>query len=160
MNEEHLQSVKKIQRRRGTDDNQPKNIRSVERGHLSGRQSKMLTGSSAGKDSVKKRRVRIKRRRRKKKMELPNTQEILQKHKLESKSNTNEDLNHKDPTKAIAVSSIDNTIAITVKDYDKRSISKVLENKEQKVDVVVLVNGKPAIIKKRKTYSEQLLREK
>ena len=52
-------------------------------------------------------------------MELPNTPEILQKHKIKIKKNTNKDLNHKDPTKAIDVSSIDAPIVITVKDYDK-----------------------------------------
>ena len=111
-------------------------------------EGRMLTGSSASKDTVKKRRERIKRRRRKNMMELP-------KHKLKSKSNTSKDLKHKDTAKAIDVSSVNDPIVITVKDYDKKSVHPVLESKEQKVGVVVLVNGKPAIIMKRRKYTKQ-----
>ena len=42
----------------------------------------------------------------------------------------------------------------TVKDFDKKSIKQVLENKEQKVGDVLLVNGRPAIVKKRKKHSQ------
>ena len=160
MNEEHLQSVKKIRRRRVTGDNRPKDITLVERGHSSGKQIRMLAGSSANKDSVKKKRERIKRMRRKNMMELPNIQEILQKHELKSKSNTHKYLNHPDPTKAIDVTSIENPIVITVKDYEIKSINQILESKEQKVGDVVLVNGKPAIIKKRNIYPELLQKKK
>ena len=140
MNEKHLQSVKKMQQMRG--DNMPE----VEEGnYLSGRQSRMFTGSSTNKDQVKKKRARRKRRRRKKMMKLPDLREILQKHIIKGKSN-----NNKDPTKPIDVSSIDDHIVITVKDYDKKSINQVLESKEHKVGVVVLVNGKPAMIKRPK----------
>ena len=88
-------------------------------------------------------------------MELPDLQEILQKHKIRCESNKNKDFHAKEPTKAI-----DDPIVITVKDYDKKSINQALESKQQKVGVVVLVNGKPAMIKKRKKYPKQFLRRK
>ena len=84
-------------------------------------------------------------------MELPDLHEILQKHKIKYKSIKNKDFNAKETTKAVV---------ITVKDYDKKSINQVLKNQGQKVGVVVLVNGKPAIIKKRKTHPEHFLKKK
>ena len=39
---------------------------------------------------------------------------------------------------------------IIVENFDKLTLSELLERKEKKVGEVVLVNGKPAIIKKRK----------
>merc|ERR1711862_254859 len=44
----------------------------------------------------------------------------------------------------------DNDNVIIVENFDKLTLSELLERKEKKVGEVVLVNGKPAIIKKRK----------
>ena len=48
----------------------------------------------------------------------------------------------------------DNDNVIIVKNFDKDAINQLLEDKEMKVGEVVLVNGKPAIIKKRKMVSD------
>ena len=50
-------------------------------------------------------------------------------------------------------------LVITVKDYDKKSIKQVLGNKEQTVGDVLLVNGRPAIVKKRRTQPKQILKQ-
>ena len=42
--------------------------------------------------------------------------------------------------------------------YDKQEIKKVLENKAQNVGDIVLINGKPAIIKKRRKYPKTIPR--
>ena len=48
----------------------------------------------------------------------------------------------------------DNDNVIIVKNFDKDAINQLLEDKEMKVGEVVLVNGKPAIIKKRKMITD------
>ena len=46
----------------------------------------------------------------------------------------------------------------TVNNYDKQEIKKVLENKAQNVGDIVLINGKPAIIKKHRKYPKTIQR--
>ena len=48
-------------------------------------------------------------------------------------------------------------LVIIVKDYDKKMIKTVLENKGQKVGDVLLVNGRPAIVKKRRKKPKPIL---
>ena len=47
------------------------------------------------------------------------------------------------------------TVALTLENFDKETIKEVLENKEKKVGEVVLVEGRPAVIKKRKTLKKK-----
>merc|ERR1719312_559612 len=47
------------------------------------------------------------------------------------------------------------TVALTLENFDKETIKEVLENKEKKVGDVVLVEGRPAVIKKRKTLKKK-----
>lgn len=46
-------------------------------------------------------------------------------------------------------------VAQIVQDFDQKSILVILANKEQRVGDVVLVNGRPAVIKKRKKSNEE-----
>ena len=51
----------------------------------------------------------------------------------------------------------DSDNVIIVQNYDKSALWTLLGNKEMKVGEVVLVNGKPAVIKKRKSDSKKHL---
>jgi hypothetical protein len=115
--------------------------------------------------AVKERKERIKKWRRKKKMrkfpERKTTfQEYTQRNTNEdNKNSSNEDLANKEIIKLNTSGSESEEmgdinkhgpLVIRVKDYDKKLITTVLENKGQKVGDVLLVNGRPVIVKKRR----------
>jgi len=50
-------------------------------------------------------------------------------------------------------------VALTLENFDKETIKDLLEKKEKRVGEVVLVEGKPAIIRKRKTLKKKYIKE-
>jgi len=93
-----------------------------------------------GKGKVTKRRRRIKQ-----------LQEPFQKNKQMKESKDNDNNKH--------ANEADYEVTIVL-NYNKEAIRKVLENKEEKVGNIILVNGKPAVIKKRKKYPKNFSNKK